>query len=118
MRAAVVLLVCSTLAACASAGDTSIIKPYVEPSMPTPEAASAGVKQAAAEAKITGPVEMSDLRPTDHGPGSFMLCMRALEPGSGKLRTFAVFFNNNEYKGLRLPVILDGCEKENYRPVS
>jgi hypothetical protein len=27
-----------------------------------------------------------------------------------------VFFDNNDYKGLRQPVILDGCEKQNYRP--
>jgi len=117
MRAPVALLFCSMLAACSFAGDTSIIKPYIEPSLPSLEAARTGVKQAAGEAKITGPIEMSDLRQADHGPGSFMLCMRGLEPASGKIRTYAVFFNNNDYKGSRLPVVLDDCERQNYRPV-
>jgi hypothetical protein len=29
-----------------------------------------------------------------------------------------VFFDNDEYKGERLPVILDECEKQSYRPIS
>src|ERR1700688_651848 len=28
-----------------------------------------------------------------------------------------MFFDNNTYMGLRLPAILDACEKQDYRPV-
>ena len=35
--------------------------------------------RAAADAQLTAPMEMSDLRETDHGPGRFLLCMRVLE---------------------------------------
>ena len=60
---------------------------------------------------------MSDLRETYHGPGRFILCMRGLEPKSNRTVTYAVFFDNNDYKGSRLPTILDECEKQSYRPL-
>jgi HAD superfamily hydrolase (TIGR01662 family) len=72
-------------------------------------------KQAATEAKLTGPIEVSDLRPNDHGVGHFMLCMRGVSNDS-RTGTYAVFFDDNVYKALRLPVIADGCEKQNYHP--
>jgi len=30
--------------------------------------------------------------------------------------TYVVFFDDKAYKGLRLPAILEGCEKQNYHP--
>ena len=96
----------------------SQIAPYVPPSMPTMEAAGKGIKQAAAEAKLSEPIEMSDLHQTDHGPGRYLLCIRGVESKYKRVVTYAVFFDNNDYKGLRLPVILDDCEKPNYRPFS
>jgi hypothetical protein len=82
------------------------------------EAAGKGIKQAAVDAHLTAPIEMSDLRKTDHGPGSFMVCIRGVESKYHRVVTYAVFFDNNDYKGLRLPVILDDCEKQIYRPLS
>ena len=86
--------------------------------MPTMEAVAKGVKQAADEAKLKPPLQVSDLRQSDHGPGRFMLCMHAMDPKSNLVVTYAVFFDSNEYKGERLPVILDECEKQSYRPLS
>ena len=86
--------------------------------MPTTEAVSKGVKQAATDAHLSAPIEISDLRATDHGPGRFIMCIRGLESKYHRVVTYAVFFDNNDYKGLRLPVILDNCEKQNYRPFS
>jgi hypothetical protein len=117
MRMPVALLLCSTLAACSTSEDLPPMKPYVPPSMPTTEAVGKVIKQAAAEAKLTGPIEMSDLRQTDHGPGRFILCIRGVESKYSRVVTYAVFFDNNDYKGSRLPVILDDCEKQDYRPV-
>jgi hypothetical protein len=82
----------------------------------TTEALSKGIKQAITEAHFIEPIEMSDLRPTDHGPGHFMLCLRGVSNDS-RTGTYAVFFDDNHYKGLRLPAILDGCEKQTYRSV-
>ena len=76
---------------------------YVTPSMPTTEAAGKGVKQATADAHLTTPMEISDLRATDRGPGRFIMCIRGLESKSNRVVTYAVFFDNNDYKGLRLP---------------
>lgn len=115
MRVLISLLLCSTLAAC-STGEPAPPVVYVPPSMPTTEAVTRGIKQAATDAHLIGAIEMSDLRPTDHGLGHFMLCIRGVSRDS-RTGTYAVFFDNNEYKGLRLPVILDACEKQDYRPV-
>jgi hypothetical protein len=117
MRKALVALGCLTLAACSWADDPSL-PPYVTPSMPTTEAAGKGVKQAAADAHLTAPIEISDLRATDHGPGRFIMCIRGLESKYHRVVTYAVFFDNNDYKGQRLPAILDHCEMQSYRPFS
>jgi hypothetical protein len=117
MRAPGVLLLCFTLAACStSADDLSPVKPYVPPSMPATEAVGKGIKQAVTEEKLTGPMEMSDLRPTDHGPGHFFVCVRAMDPKSNRPGYYAVFFDNDDYKGSRMSVMIDDCEKQAYRP--
>jgi hypothetical protein len=91
------------------------MKAYVTPSMPTVDAAGKGIKQAATEEKITGPIETSDSRQTDHGPGRFVLCIRAVESKYSRPVTYAVFFDNDDYKGIRMSVMIDGCEKQPYR---
>jgi hypothetical protein len=93
-----------------------LLKAYVPPSMPTTAAASEGIKKAATEEKLTGPIEMSDLRETDHGPGRFVLCIRGVELKYRRVGTYAVFFDNNDYKGSRMSVMIDDCEKQDYRP--
>ena len=116
LRGALVL-VCFTLAACAP--DVELPIPvYVPPSMPTEAAAAEGIKKATAEEKLTGPIERSDLRQTDHGPGRFVLCIRGVDAKYRRVGTYAVFFDNNDYKGARISVMIDDCEKQNYRPVS
>ena len=116
MRALVVLL-CTALAACSALEGFSTANPYVVPSMPTMAAATTGATRAAAEAKLTGPIEMSDLRQTDRGPGRFMLCIRNAQPKDGRAATYySVFFDNDDYKGSRMSVIMDDCEKQAYRP--
>src|SRR5579863_7871146 len=115
MRASVALLFCFMLAAC-SPGVQLPPPVYIPPLMPSTTAASEGIKKAAVEAKLIDPTEISDLRQTDHGPGRFFLCIRGVESKYRQVRTYAVFFDNDVYKGLRIPVILDDCEKQDYRP--
>jgi hypothetical protein len=62
---------CLALAACSTSESLLPMQPYVPPSMPTTADLVAGVKQAAAEAHLTAPLEMSDLRSNDHWPGHF-----------------------------------------------
>jgi hypothetical protein len=115
MRALSALL-CSTLAACASPAEPPLMKAYVAPSMPTTAAASEGIKKAVTDEKLTGPIEMSDLRETEHGPGRFVLCIRGVDLKYRRVGTYAVFFDNNDYKGSRMSVMIDDCEKQDYRP--
>ena len=116
MRAALTVLVCFTLAACSAGVESSIIGPYVPPSMPTAAAAGEGIKKAATEEHLTGTIEMSDVRETDHGLGRFVLCIRGVESKYRRVGTYAVFFDNNDYKGARMSVMIDDCEKQDYRP--
>ena len=115
MRAPVVLFLCSMLAACSPA---VLVPPvvYVPPSMPTIAAADEGIKKAAMEEKLADPIEISDLRETDHGPGHFFLCIRGVDSIYRQVRTYAVFFDNDEYKGSRMSVMIDDCERQDYRP--
>jgi hypothetical protein len=115
MRALLMLPLCFTLLACAE--EVPPFKPYVPPSMPTTAAANKGVAQAITDEKITAPVEMSDLRETDHGPGHFMLCVRHVESNSSsRVTTYAVYFDNDVYKGAQMSVMIDDCEKQAYQP--
>ena len=72
------LLLCLVLSACSSdkieIGGASVV--YVPPSAPTQDAVITGLKAAASEAKLTAPLEVSAVRPTDHGPGRFFACLK------------------------------------------
>jgi len=117
MRGALAALVCFTLAACSAPVELPLMTAYVPPSMPTMDAAREGIRIAATEEKLTGPIEMSDLRETDHGPGRFVLCIRGIESKYRQVGTYAVFFSNNVYRGSRMSVMIDDCEKQDYRPL-
>jgi hypothetical protein len=116
MRALVVLLICSTLAACAAPAELPLWKPYAPPSAPTTTAVSDGIKRAVAEEKVSNPLEISALRQTDHGLGAFVVCLRGAGSASGRRTTYAAFFDNNDYKGSRMSVLIDDCEKQDYQP--
>jgi hypothetical protein len=88
---------------------------YVSPSMPILPAADGAVQHAVADAKLTGPIEISDFRPTNFGPGRFVACIRGTSSDS-RTSTYAAFFNNNTYLGVRLPVGSDDCEHQSYHP--
>jgi hypothetical protein len=65
---------------------------------------------------LVGLIEFSKVREADPplGPGRYVLCVRS---ASEIRRTYAVFFDNDEYKGSRMSVILDGCEKQAFAPL-
>jgi hypothetical protein len=131
------LWLCAALAACSSGGI------YVPPSPPTEAAVIAGVKAAVSEAKLTAPFEISTVRPTDHGPGSYFVCLRGTwlpsvgtteakdtpahqpslfdpppQPSPSERRVvYSVFFNNDVYKDSRQSVIMDACEAQAFTPI-
>jgi hypothetical protein len=145
MRAAsnrgIMPLLCLVLSACSS--DQIELPPvtYVPPSPPTQDAIISGVKAAVSEAKLSAPLEISSLRPTDHGPGHYFLCLRGTRPPSVAPATdaspressifdrptpaptsdtrlvYSVFFDNDVYKGIRLSVIMDACEAQAFTPI-
>lgn len=90
---------------------------YTPPSPPMQAAVIAGVKKAASEAKLGPPLEMSDVRPTDHGPGRYFVCVREASSTSEQHTVYSVFYDNDEYKGARVSVIVDACEVQAFAPI-
>ena len=81
------------------------------------KAIGAAVAAIAQEAKLVTPLERSAVRPTDHGPGSFFVCVREVNPPPDKPRRYySTFLDNDAYKGSRLSAILDQCELQTYSP--
>ena len=115
-RAPAILLLSLPLGACSSGPD--LPKPvYVPPSPPTEQAIVMSVPAIAGTARLSSPLQISDVRPADRGgPGSFYVCVRETNPPpNGRPRYYAVFFDNDEYKGDRMSVIMDQCETQTYR---
>ena len=109
------ILLALPLSACSSVQTTE--PTYVPPSPPTEKAIGAAVAAIAQEAKLVTPLEISTLRPSDHGPGSFFVCVREVNPPPDKPRHYySTFLDNNDYKGSRLSVIMDQCELQTYSP--
>jgi hypothetical protein len=103
------------LAACGADLPPLVDTPLVPPA---PDKALKGTYQAVDEEKLTGFIEVSEVREGKSlGPGEYMLCLRGSPSPFSPRRTYAVFFNNDEYKGVRLSVILDECEKQVFSPL-
>jgi hypothetical protein len=109
------------LSACSPNTPSPLETAYVPPSPPTEKAIASAVAALAGEAKLVKPVEISSVRPNDHGPGRYFVCVREVNPpldSDKPRRYYAVFLNNDEYRGARLSVIMDHCELQSYSSVS
>jgi len=130
-------------AAGCSSDDLGSVSELRVPSPPTEAAVLAGVKTAASEARLTPPLEMSAVRPSDHGPGRYFVCLRGTwlpslgrsqtadtaarepslfdpppQPAASERRViYSVFFNNDVYKDARQSVIIDACETQAFTPI-
>lgn len=102
------------LAGCASSAN---LPPAYHPSRaPGAKAVQDGVRKAAAEAKLGGGLETSAVRYSDHGPGSYFVCLRQTGPSAGGPPAYSVFFDNDEYKGIQSSVLSEACEAEPLAP--
>ena len=87
---------------------------YVPPNPPRRPAELQGVAKAAKEEGLTGGLEISDLHTSDFGPGRWMICLRGER--NSKPAYFGVYFDNEDYKGVRQSVIGEDCEHATYVP--
>jgi hypothetical protein len=109
-----VLTLCLVSAACSSESVT----PEVE-APPDLTAAAAGLKQAAQDAKLAAPLEIS--QPTEAPPPSterWIICLRSAASEESKKRIYSAFFSKNSYRSVRLSVILDRCDGQTFFPMS
>ncbi|EJN15428.1 hypothetical protein PMI42_01034 [Bradyrhizobium sp. YR681] len=102
------------LAGCASSANLPPV--YHPPRSPSAKAVQEGVKKAAAEVKLTGRLETTAVRPTNHGPGSYFVCLRLGGGPSDKHPAYSVFFDDDAYKGIQSSVIFDACEVQPWVP--
>ena len=104
------------LSACAST-QGPVEMAYAPPSPPADAAVAAAVAAIAGEAKLVSPLEISAVRRTERGPGSYFVCVREINPPADTpRRTYSTFLENDTYRGSRLAVIMDQCELQTYGP--
>jgi hypothetical protein len=107
-----------SVSGCSTSSTTDPAPVYVAPSAPTRAAVILGLSRAVAEEKLTRPIEMSDLRKVElGGMGSYFVCLREANPSSGKQATYSVFYDNDDYKGVRASVIFEHCETQQFTQV-
>ena len=100
------------LTGCSSSIETPQLT-YTPPSPPTQPALIEGLRKAIPEEKLTAPIEISALRRTEFGGfGSYFVCMREANPTSKRHFVYSVFYDNEEYKGVRQSVVIEHCEAE------
>ena len=111
------LICCLLLAGCAGLADTPEVAAPLVP--PTSQVVAAGLSKAADEAKLTGALEASAVRPggplSPGAPGVFLACVRSPQPDRVQA-PYAVFFKTNAYASSRLALAPDGCYAEAYQP--
>lgn len=113
---ALIIAAALALAGCSVLGSSDNSSPpptYVPPSPPSLQVQLKGVASAAKAEKLTGELEISDLRPSDIGPGRWMICLRGWR--DSKPAYFSLFFNET-YNDVRLSIIHEQCEIQSYRP--
>ena len=111
----IAILLSLLLISCSGTHTTEPI--YVPPSPPAENAIATAVAALAKDGNLVGPLEISAVRPSDHGPGSYFVCVRDGNPPPDKPRRYyATFFDNDLYRGSRLSVIMDQCELQTYGP--
>jgi hypothetical protein len=104
------------LSGCASAPELPELA-YAPPSPPAETPVAAAVAAIAKDASLVSPLEISAVRRSERGPGSYFVCVREINPPADKpRRTYATFLENDVYKGSRLAVIMDQCELQTYGP--
>jgi hypothetical protein len=109
------LLMCVGLAACSSASE-SMSEDVVPP--PDPTAARKGLKQAASEAKLAEPVEVSNpIRANIASSSPWLICLRSGKSDESKRLTYSAFFKK-EYVSSRWSVYVDHCGEQVYHPLN
>lgn len=114
MRALVIALTLA-LGGCSVLGSDFGSSPaqYVPPSPPSLDAQLKGIAKAAEEEKLVGALEMSEPRTSDFGPGRWTICLLGSNPS--RRAYYTVFFDDDHYKGVRLSVIDENCERQSFR---
>lgn len=108
-------LVCVILGGCSLPLDSVTERtPYVPPGAPSTAAKIAGLKKAVAEEKLKDEVEISDVRVSARGWGRYMVCLKGRRDRQAA-NYYSVFFDNDEYKGVRESAISDTCAQQSYQ---
>src|ERR1700742_3192976 len=106
---------CVVLGACSIPLDSFTERtPFIPPGAPSNAAKIAGLKKAVAEEKLNEEVEVSGVRVADRGWGRYMVCLKGHRDRQAA-NYYSVFFDNDEYKGVRESAISDTCAQQSYQ---
>jgi hypothetical protein len=110
------LAVCLALGGCAALAVTDQA-PQADPVPPDKKRLTELINAAFQMAKFSGTPEVSALHAT-HAPqgGDWMFCIKSDAPK--ETAKDAVFIRDNGILNIRSGVVLDGCNKDTYRPVT
>jgi hypothetical protein len=111
------VLVCLAVTGCAGLDVKESASPARAAAVPPDEKALAElVNTAFKTTKLTGAPEVSPVRAThDAQLGDWAFCIKSSDPEQSP--SYAVLIKDNKILEIRSFVILDGCDKETYRPV-
>jgi len=117
MKRVLSVCVCVLLGACSSLSGEPERLPEAAP--PDQSVVLGGLKSAAAEEKLVGPLESSPIRIANltapGSPGVFIACLRKVPPQQPSY-PYSVFFKDNKYTSVRMSVYLDDCYTQSYQP--
>jgi len=80
---------CVLLSACSPFEVYVPAPPFKPPELPSQAALREGVKKGVEEEKLSGGIEISALRKTDRGPGSYYVCLREANPQTERHFTYS-----------------------------
>jgi hypothetical protein len=112
-RVAVIALFSLTASGCA--GSLSMGESTLQATPPEGKRLAELTAEAAAQAKLTGTLQVSSVRPAhDSQVGDWTFCMMGSDPADPT--KFGVLIGHDAVLAVRSSVLIDGCEKETYYP--
>jgi hypothetical protein len=75
----------------------------------------AAARRGASDEKLSGPVEVSELRKVERGGGDLFVCIRAT---TNPRITYVVAFTDGVFSFVRQSAITENCGQQQYSPLS
>jgi hypothetical protein len=89
-------------------------KHVAEPKQPGLETIRAAARRGAFDEKLSGPIEVSELRKVERGGGDLFVCIRTT---TNPRSTYVVVFADGAFSFVRQSAITENCGQQQYSPL-